>query len=185
MSSKSRKKASKKGSAGPIAFFVAVFIVALGAIQLASTFHTYALNMAELNGLKKQEAALIAQKQELENDIARWDDKAYVTAQARDRLGFVFPGEQAIRVEHPEAVTGETTEDKKTTDESRKTVLPWYKEMAYSFKQADQSDEVKSKETSESTATGESDANGTSPESGGQQQTSQDNNQQQSGDQQE
>lgn len=185
MSSKSRKKASKRGSAGPIAFFVAVFIVALGAIQLASTFHTYALNMAELNGLKKQEASLIAKKQELENDIARWDDKAYVTAQARDRLGFVFPGEQAIRVEHPEAVTGETTEDKKTTDESQKTVLPWYKEMAYSFKQADQSDEVKSRETSESTSTGESDANGTSQESGGQQQTSQDNNQQQSGDQQE
>lgn len=152
---------------------------------MASTFHTYALNMAELNGLKKQEAALIAQKQELENDIARWDDKAYVTAQARDRLGFVFPGEQAIRVEHPEAVTGETTEDKKTTDESQRTVLPWYKEMVYSFKQADQSDEVKSRETSESTSTGESDANGTSPESGGQQQTSQDNNQQQSGDQQE
>lgn len=164
MSSKSRKKASRRGSAGPIAFFVAVFIVALGSIQLASTFHTYALNMAELNGLKKQEAALIAQKQELENDIARWDDKAYVTAQARDRLGFVFPGEQAIRVEHPEAVTGETTEDAKKTDESQKTVLPWYKEMAYSFKQADQSDEVKSKsrETSESTSTGESDANGTS-----------------------
>ena len=163
MSSKSRKKASRRGSAGPIAFFVAVFIVALGSIQLASTFHTYALNMAELNGLKKQEAALIAQKQELENDIARWDDKAYVTAQARDRLGFVFPGEQAIRVEHPEAVTGETTEDAKKTDESQKTVLPWYKEMAYSFKQADQSDEVKSKsrETSESTSTGESDANGT------------------------
>ena len=169
MSSKSRKKASRRGSAGPIAFFVAVFIVALGSIQLASTFHTYALNMAELNGLKKQEAALIAQKQ------------------ARDRLGFVFPGEQAIRVEHPEAVTGETTEDAKKTDESQKTVLPWYKEMAYSFKQADQSDEVKSKsrETSESTSTGESDANGTSQESGGQQQTSQDNNQQQSGDQQE
>ena len=136
MSSKSRKKASRRGSAGPIAFFVAVFIVALGSIQLASTFHTYALNMAELNGLKKQEAALIAQKQELENDIARWDDKAYVTAQARDRLGFVFPGEQAIRVEHPEAVTGETTEDAKKTDESQKTVLPWYKEMAYSFKQS-------------------------------------------------
>ena len=62
MSSKSRKKASRRGSAGPIAFFVAVFIVALGSIQLASTFHTYALNMAELNGLKKQGAALIAQR---------------------------------------------------------------------------------------------------------------------------
>ena len=88
-------------------------------------------------------------------------------------------------MEHPEAVTGETTEDAKKTDESQKTVLPWYKEMAYSFKQADQSDEVKSRETSESTSTGESDTNGTSQESGGQQQTSQDNNKQQSGDQQE
>ena len=106
MSSKARKKPSQRGGAGPVAFFVALFIVALGTIQLASTFHTYALNLAELNGLKKQEAALVAQKRELENDIARWDDKAYVTAQARDRLGFVFPGEQAIRVEHPEAVTG-------------------------------------------------------------------------------
>ena len=177
----------QKGQRWPHRVLCGGIIVALGSIQLASTFHTYALNMAELNGLKKQEAALIAQKQELENDIARWDDKAYVTAQARDRLGFVFPGEQAIRVEHPEAVTGETTEDAKKTDESQKTVLPWYKEMACSFKQADQSDEVKSKsrETSESTSTGESDANGTSQESGGQQQTSQDNNQQQSGDQQE
>ena len=69
MSSKSRKKASRRGSAGPIAFFVAVFIVALGSIQLASTFHTYALNMAELNGLKKQEAALIAQKQDLKTTL--------------------------------------------------------------------------------------------------------------------
>ena len=76
----------QKRQRGPIAFFVAIFIVALGAIQLASTFHTYALNMAELNGLKKQEAALIAQKQELENDIARWDDKATL----RRRRGIVW-----------------------------------------------------------------------------------------------
>ena len=79
MSTKTRRtgkgKSKAKGtarysSAGPIAFFVSLFIVALGAIQLVSTFHTYALNLAELNGLKKQEASLIAQKQELENRIA-------------------------------------------------------------------------------------------------------------------
>ena len=57
MSSKARKKPSQRGGAGPVAFFVALFIVALGTIQLASTFHTYALNLAELNGLKKQELA--------------------------------------------------------------------------------------------------------------------------------
>ena len=100
---------------------MALFIVALGTIQLASTFHTYALNLAELNGLKKQEAALVAQKRELENDIARWDDKAYVDRPGQGRLGFVFPGEQAIRVEHPEAVTGKKRAEKGTTyDESPK-----------------------------------------------------------------
>ena len=113
-----KARVRKKGSAGPIAFFVSLFIIALGTIQLVSTFHTYALNLAELNGLKREEASLIAQKQELENDIKRWDDKAYITAQARERLGFVFPGEQAVRVLHPEAVTGSDSESQKTEDSS-------------------------------------------------------------------
>lgn len=132
--------ARKKNSAGPIAFFVSLFIVALGTIQLVSTFHTYALNLAELNGLKREEAALVAQKQELENDIKRWDDKAYVTAQARERLGFVFPGETAVHVLHPEAVTGDedSKSDSSSSSESNKKVLPWYSELAYSFKKADE-----------------------------------------------
>ncbi|NMM98270.1 FtsB family cell division protein [Bifidobacterium olomucense] len=127
-------------SAGPIAFFVALFIVALGTIQLVATFHTYALNLAELNGLKREEASLIAKKQDLENDIKRWNDKAYITAQARERLGFVFPGEQAVRVLHPEAVTGgqNTDGDSSSSSETDKKVLPWYKELAYAFQQADQ-----------------------------------------------
>ena len=132
--------ARKKNSAGPIAFFVSLFIVALGTIQLVSTFHTYALNLAELNGLKREEASLVAQKQELENDIKRWDDKAYVTAQARERLGFVFPGETAVHVLHPEAVTGDedSKSDSSSSSESNKKVLPWYSELAYSFKKADE-----------------------------------------------
>ena len=135
-----KERIRKKGSAGPIAFFVSLFIIALGTIQLVSTFHTYALNLAELNGLKREEASLIAQKQELENDIKRWDDKAYITAQARERLGFVFPGEQAVRVLHPEAVTGSDSESQKTEDSSssNKKVLPWYSELSYSLKKADE-----------------------------------------------
>ncbi|WP_240541099.1 FtsB family cell division protein [Bifidobacterium colobi] len=146
MSKSSRAEAngsntSKRRSAtGPIAFFVSLFIVALGSIQLVSTFHTYALNLAELNGLKREEASLIAKKQDLENDIKRWNDKAYVTAQARERLGFVFPDEQAVRVLHPEAVTG--TESQSDSDSDSQTgnskVLPWYSELSYSFKKADE-----------------------------------------------
>ncbi|WEV47400.1 septum formation initiator family protein [Bifidobacterium sp. ESL0690] len=135
-----KKRGGSRGS-GPIAFFIAVFIVALGAIQLVATFHSYALNLAELNGLKRQEAALVSQKQNLENDISRWNDNAYVTAQARERLGFVFPGEQAIHVEHPEAVTGVKPKSDNTDQDdvsSDKPALPWYRELAYGFKKADE-----------------------------------------------
>ena len=152
-----KARVRKKGSAGPIAFFVSLFIIALGTIQLVSTFHTYALNLAELNGLKREEASLIAQKQELENDIKRWDDKAYITAQARERLGFVFPGEQAVRVLHPEAVTGSDSESQKTEDSSssNKKVLPWYSELSYSLKKADET--VTDSESGKSDISGSSD----------------------------
>ena len=144
---------------GPIVFFVALFIVALGAIQLLSTFYTYAIDLSELNGLKRQEATLVARKQELEDDIARWDDEAYVAAQARERLGFVFPGEQVVRVNHPEAVTGAQSDgdsaDGNTTDDGKKT-LPWYSELAYSFEQADTRDD----ETADGTA-GDTSTDGT------------------------
>lgn len=133
------RSVARTRSAGPIAFFVTLFIVALGTIQLLSTFYTYALNLSELNGLKRQEAALIAKKESLENDIERWNDKAYVAAQARERLGFVFPGEQVVKVAHPEAVTGESgaKDSADATDEASGKTLPWYSELAYSFEKAD------------------------------------------------
>ena len=156
---------ARTGGNGPIVFFVALFIVALGAIQLLSTFYTYAIDLSELNGLKRQEAALVAKKQELENDIARWDDKAYVAAQARERLGFVFPGEQVVRVNHPEAVTGtqsdDSSADDNTTDGGKKP-LPWYSELAYSFEQADtRDDETADGTDTQDDTTGDTSTDGT------------------------
>lgn len=134
-----KSKASRSG--GPIAFFVSLFIVLVAAIQLVSTFNAYANDLAHLNNLKRQEAALIAQKQELENDIVRWDDESYVAAQARERLGFVFPGEQSVHVMNPEAVTGkESDAESSKSKESTEQKLPWYSELSYAFKESDQSD---------------------------------------------
>ncbi|EFA23503.1 FtsB family cell division protein [Bifidobacterium gallicum] len=150
-----QKPSAKPKGSGPIALFIALFIIALGAIQLVSTFHTYALDLSELNGLKKQEAALIAKKQQLENDIERWDDKAYVTAQARERLGYVFAGEQPIRVEHPEAVTGQPAPTDTNNDDAGATTnkpLPWYSELAYALKESD-ADRKQAKDTSSTSDT--------------------------------
>nr|WP_223848158.1 septum formation initiator family protein [Bifidobacterium tissieri] len=155
----------------PLTFFIAVIIVILGSIQLLSTFHTYALNLAELNSLRNQEAALVAKKAELENDIKRWDDDAYVTAQARERLGFVFPGERSVRVLHPEAVTGDTAtgNDAASTPSDTEQTRPWYKDMFSSFGKADK-DTTKSSgdasETPTSPSSDSSDNNGTTGNTG-------------------
>lgn len=160
-----RTTKARTRSSGPIVFFIALFIVALGSIQLLSTFYTYAINLSELNGLKREEAALIAQKQELENSIARWNDKAYVAAQAREKLGFVFPGEQVVHVEHPEAVTGSTTDSARgdTATGDDKKALPWYSELAYSFEKADGGNDTNSSTSSkdnDDTSTSTSTTNG-------------------------
>ncbi len=46
--------------------------------------------------------AEIAERQqrigELQRELARWDDEAYVRTQARDRLGWVVPGETGYTV---------------------------------------------------------------------------------------
>lgn len=153
---------TSRRSSGPITFFVAIIIVALGLIQLVSTFHAYAINLSELNGLRNQQAQLVEHERDLENQIRRWDDKAYVTAQARDRLGFVFPDEEAIRVLHPEAVTGGKDKDQagsRGVRAPRKNSLPWYQEMAYSFAKADQNSAANGSKGS----TGQQHGDGTSP----------------------
>lgn len=129
----------KRRNSGVLVFIASLVIIFIGFIQLLSAFHAYAVNLAQLNELKRQESALVVQKQDLENDIARWNDKAYVTAQARDRLGFVFPGEQSIRVEHPEAVTGQKADPRKQamSQKAGEKKLPWYGELSYSLKKAD------------------------------------------------
>lgn len=130
--------------------------MALGTIQLVSTFHTYALNLAELNSLKREQAALEEEMEDLENEIARWDDEAYVTAQARERLGFVFPGEQAIKVENADAVTGDSDSGDDDDDDSSSQTLPWYEELEYSFEQADQSSSSDSTDSDSNASTGDS-----------------------------
>ena len=167
---RNKEKAPRSVNSGPIAFFVSLFIVAVGVIQLVSTLNVYAADLSHLNSLRRQEAALIAQKQELENDISRWDDKSYVAAQARDRLGFVFPGEQSVHVLNPQAVTGESADQQESGSGSstQSKQLPWYSELSYSFKEADQEDSLQS-DSSDSVGQQQSDSAGQQTDSDGQQ----------------
>lgn len=146
----SQQHAQRQEAAGrcisrmPITAFAALIVVILASIQLLSVFHTYALNLAQLNALRNQEAALIEQKEQLEHNIERWDDKAYITAQARERLGFVFPGEKSVRVLGAEKIEEDTQQQNNAKQSGQQSVQnPWYHTMMLSIHEADDSGTVK------------------------------------------
>lgn len=142
----SRLRTSKKTSAiarssGAVQFFIAVIIFLIAAINFFIVFSSYIQNAAQLNSLKAQEAALVQQEEELSNNISRWSDDAFVTAQARKRLGFVYPGEKSVIVKNaPENARPESETDETVTQTSKK--LPWYTELLYSIENIDQAENL-------------------------------------------
>ncbi|MEE6273119.1 septum formation initiator family protein [Georgenia sp. MJ206] len=85
-----------------------LFLVLLIAfIVLAPTLRHAVEQQEELREVTAQVEAARARNAELEADLERWQDPIYVQAQARDRLGFIMPGETSYRVVDPETVVGE------------------------------------------------------------------------------
>ena len=79
-----------------------LFVVSvLSFVLVYPTLHAYVVERARLNALGAQVAAAQRHNADLENDLQRWQDPAYVTSQARERLSFVLPGERAFRVVDP------------------------------------------------------------------------------------
>jgi len=66
------------------------------------TAQSYLAQRARLNAAERDLVAEQVRKIELDNQLERWSDPAYVTSQARSRLSFVMPGEWAYRVVDPE-----------------------------------------------------------------------------------
>lgn len=91
---------------------------------LRPTFQAYLEQQAELNALRAELVTSQRNVAELENQLLRWDDPAFVRAQARDRLAFVMPGETAYRVVDPETVRDEEEEIESGTLTPENNV-PW------------------------------------------------------------
>lgn len=64
----------------------------------------------------------------LEKSLAKWQDDAFVKSQARERLGYVMPGETLYMVSDPERGTAKEQLDKRTAEVNRKMreVTPFY-----------------------------------------------------------
>ncbi len=84
-----------------LAVATVLFVVA---ITLAPPLQRYFAQRAQINALRVQLHDSQATLDAATNELAKWNDPAYVASQARTRLHYIFPGE------HQYIVLGATTE---------------------------------------------------------------------------
>jgi len=77
---------------------VLVLVVAVLTVSYASSLRAYLQQRSHINDLKTSIAQHEANIDQLEDERKRWDDPAYVAQQARERLGYVMPGEKTYLV---------------------------------------------------------------------------------------
>ena len=100
-----------------------VRLLVLGVVVLVAfavlfpTVRAYLAQRSELDRLATQVAEAERAERDLQAELDRWQDPAYVAAQARERLQFVLPGETSYRVIDPEVIV-EAPEIEITTDGS-------------------------------------------------------------------
>ena len=88
-----RRRSNLTGRAAVLAL-----VVCLLAISLAYPLREYLAQRGDIAGYRGQVAEQEARVAELRRQHARWSDRAYVEAQARERLHYVMPGETSYVV---------------------------------------------------------------------------------------
>jgi cell division protein FtsB len=95
------QQATRRGSGLTTRAAVLALVLCAIVVALAYPVREYVAQRAEIAALRAQERAQRAAVDELRRQAARWDDPAYIRAQARERLHFVEPGETAYVVLTP------------------------------------------------------------------------------------
>jgi len=99
-------------------------VVCVLTLTIAGPVRTYFAQRTEMDQLAASEASLRRQIADLEQKKGKLADPAYIAAQARERLGFVMPGDTPFQVQLPSTAAvpsqpGSQTGKSANTD-------PWY-----------------------------------------------------------
>lgn len=100
-------------------------VVCVLTLTIAGPVRTYFAQRTEMNQLAASEAALRKQIAELESQKTKLADPVFIAAQARERLGFVKPGDIPYQVQLPPGTVVEEEADPATQSMGRSTD-PWY-----------------------------------------------------------
>ena len=98
------------GSAARRAAILAAVVCVL-TLTIAGPVRTYFSQRAEMRQLAEAEAQLRAQIADLEQQRVKLADPVYIASQARERLGFVMPGEIPYQVQLPNRVGADASPD--------------------------------------------------------------------------
>jgi cell division protein FtsB len=111
------------GSAARRAAILAAVVCVL-TLTIAGPVRTYFGQRTEMQQLKATEEQLRAQIAELEQQKVKLGDPVFIAAQARERLGFVMPGEIPYQVQLPAgtALPGDPGTEPIASDPDQ----PWY-----------------------------------------------------------
>jgi len=110
----------------------ALGLVVLSVIVLAPGLRILVEQQQQLQELRqsvgKQETAV----EDLQDEVARWSDPAYIEAQARDRLLYVYPGEFSYLV-IDDGATVTTQDGAPISDSIQTTRVDWVQSMLSSL----------------------------------------------------
>lgn len=120
------------GGSKPRAFSTRLLAVAffaiLAIIIVTPTLNNYLEQQQQLRSLKASVEEAEARNAELANQVALWNDPEYVKIQARERLGYVMPGEVLYTVTDPDV--GSAQEQREALEEqidyNRRASTPWF-----------------------------------------------------------
>ena len=121
------------GSAARRAAILAAVVCVL-TLTIAGPVRTYFSQRAEMKQLIDVEAQLHSQIADLEQQKLKLGDPVFIAAQARERLGFVMPGDIPYQIQLPEPVGAEVVPG--TPAAQTPTGQPWYTSLWHTIADA-------------------------------------------------
>ena len=107
-------------------------LLVLAIIVLAPNLRIFIEQRAQIAELEASVAEHEQTVDELTDDVARWEDPAYIEAEARERLYFIYPGESSYLV-IDDGATPSDTAAVPITDEILTTKVDWVRAVLSSL----------------------------------------------------
>lgn len=113
----------------PLATVISIVLVIFLALSIATPLRNYFEQRAEIARLDEKIHAQEQRKNELTDELNRYNNEDYIKEQARTRLGLIEPGESAYRIISPRIKSTAPGEGVNGDDEKQQGEREWYQKL--------------------------------------------------------